>query len=113
MPNFNVDVKIPKDLFLSDKEQLDFVEDAAIEFVEKIRENIRNSKPNGKIYNGHQASAAGQPPAIKTGRLINDIDIDRKGNRVLARFNAPYAGYLEEGTNRIAPRPFVAPILKR
>ena len=55
----------------------------------------------------HTASAAGEAPAVDTGFLINSIQTqmisDTKGEITV---NAEYAEYLEEGTSKMAARPF-------
>jgi len=94
---------------------------AASYLVDRIKDNILESTPAGRIYiiRGvwHQASAPGQPPAVLTGDLL-------KGFFVRAAFgyrekvatayignHVPYAIYLEYGTYKMAPRPYVSPII--
>lgn len=73
----------------------------------------RRPKPRRGFY---QASAPGQPPAIASGRLAKAIRSVR--GRFISPFEAeavidvPYARLLEEGTERMAPRPFVRPALE-
>jgi len=75
---------------------------------------IQHGPKTGKIYkrNGveHQASAPGEPPATDTGNLVNSLDVEHV-KPMLYRVNveAEYAPYLEYGTSRIAPRPFLQP----
>lgn len=70
----------------------------------------------------YRASAPGEPPAVRTGALrasISEPRVGREGRFLVGRLDitAPYAGYLERGTPRIAPRPFarraVEEILRR
>jgi HK97 gp10 family phage protein len=65
----------------------------------------------------HQASAPGEAPATDTGRLLNSISSDAaiEGNRLVAFVRAAtvYARYLEYGTRKIAPRPFLVPAVER
>ncbi len=63
----------------------------------------------------HVASAPGEVPAILTGRLYNSLTpkYTNGGMRavispnVLSERGAPYPKYLEEGTERMAPRPYL------
>lgn len=62
----------------------------------------------------HQASAPGEPPATDTGNLLNSIqsDIsDASRLEVYVEAQAEYAGALEFGTFKMAPRPFLRPAL--
>jgi len=78
----------------------------------------------------HQASAAGQPPAVRTGRLRNSVQTDKKnadnslhalGTKAKGIYGdvvalaltglVPYARFLEYGTKRMKPRPFIVPSL--
>lgn len=63
----------------------------------------------------HVPSNPGEPPAVRTGYLRRST----QGKRVNAQFEsfieieAFYSEYLEFGTYRIAPRPFVRPEVQR
>lgn len=66
----------------------------------------------------HRASAPGQPPTVRTGRLRRSIQMARpqrmqrgslKGWRITLRLL--YAPYLEDGTTQMEARPFVKPTL--
>jgi HK97 gp10 family phage protein len=78
----------------------------------------------------HRASTPGQPPAIDTGTLRASImnDVSVKAGNVTGRVGvdedyiaakAPvgtdvnYGLYLEVGTSRMSPRPYLRPALKR
>lgn len=66
---------------------------------------IRTGRP-------HQASAPGQAPAVLTGFLTNSILSDfPKATEGVITIGAEYAEYLERGTSRMRPRPFVQPAL--
>ena len=78
----------------------------------------------GRIYprgNGafHQASAPGDPPASDTGRLLaasapgNSITFFN--NKLAAEIgpNVRYARFLELGTDRMEPRPFIRPAFRK
>jgi hypothetical protein len=67
-------------------------------------------KPAGGTYN---ASSPGEPPAMRTGTLMRSWR-----PMVFGAYNpgleggTPYAGYLEEGTSKMAARPFVDKIVE-
>lgn len=70
-------------------------------------------RPQGGRY---RASAPGEPPARLTGALLASIsepDVRHEPGALVGQIviAAPYAGYLERGTGRIAPRPFVKPAI--
>lgn len=76
------------------------------------RQLIRQGPKTGRIYriNGrsHQASAPGEPPANLTGRLAKSYNYNVHGPyQMEVGQSAPYAGFLEDGTGRIRPRPNV------
>ena len=66
----------------------------------------------GAIYKrgsvSHQASAAGEAPASDTGRLVASGRFEPHGKAsIKVIFGTEYASYLEFGTSRMAPRPFL------
>ena len=73
----------------------------------------------GRVYkNGHVASSPGQPPAPDSGNLrrnwreqsfVQSNGLGTYGIDVKLRITSDtsYSGYLEFGTSRMAPRPFV------
>lgn len=78
---------------------------------------INNSGRTGRIYNirgnPHTASAPGEAPANRTGRLkksmnyrVRDISEVEWGSLI------PYGEFLEKGTRRMAKRPFLTPIFE-
>ena len=81
------------------------------------------AKPHTRRDQGfHRASAPLQPPALDTGRLHQSIGIDgsrlkqpqptvRVGTKTSDK--VPYAGWLEHGTRKMAPRPFMVPSVKK
>ena len=58
----------------------------------------------------YTASAPGEPPAVRSGtlRVSWTLTTEGGGMRYKAAIESPthYAGYLEEGTRKMAPRPF-------
>jgi HK97 gp10 family phage protein len=61
----------------------------------------------------HQSSAPGQPPANDTGELVDSMVVEKRKNYSLLKINADYAGYLEYGTSKMRPRPFIFPAISR
>ena len=63
------------------------------------------------------ASAAGQPPHLRTGELHGSVDYYVTANGVSAdltlRATADHAVYLEFGTQNMAARPFMRPEIAR
>ncbi len=65
----------------------------------------------GKKY--HVASVKGNPPNVDTGTLKNSLNVQPMGALSYEiRVGTEYAQYLEEGTDKMAARPFFAPVLK-
>ncbi len=72
-------------------------------------------RPNGAI---HWASAPGHPPAVDSGRLLNSIIFDAGSGRIelgsaesgQGGMIVNYAIWLEDGTENMAARPFVAKV---
>jgi len=85
--------------------------DIGSEVVKETARLIINGPKTGRIYSfrggRHQASAPGEPPANRTGRLARSGDfIVRNWQEMTVGEKAEYAGFLEDGTRgRIAPRP--------
>lgn len=78
-----------------------------------LKEDILRRPGSGKIYDKHQASAPGEPPAPDTNNLRSSTNADpsirEEGDDLVGRIvaNAGYAEALEKGTERMAPRPFL------
>ena len=80
---------------------------------------------NGRTYRipytqaNYRASAPGEAPAARTGTLKNSWGIIAMGSAALGRYssgiqtNVPYAELLENGTSRMAARPFREKIIQR
>lgn len=65
------------------------------------------AKARGKGSRFHRASAPGQPPAEDTGKTYRDISVRRmRKGYYRVRFGGA-AGYLEFGTSRMKPRPYI------
>ena len=80
---------------------------------EVVRETARliiNGPKTGRVYSfrgqRHRASAPGEPPANRTGRLARSGDFKvRNWQEMTVGETEEYAKFLEDGTKRIAPRP--------
>lgn len=82
------------------------------------KKSILSGAKTGRTYKrgtvSHRASAPGQPPASDTGRLVSSF-LSQPGPEPLSydvHANAMYAGFLENGTSKMAPRPFLQPAMK-
>lgn len=92
-----------------------------IKSAEAIREEairlILDTPKSGRIYRRgnvfHQASAPGEPPASDTGSLVSRIEVKPVEEDVAAKVvaNTKYAAFLEFGTVKMEPRPFMRPAL--
>lgn len=80
---------------------------------------ILNTKKTGRVYRRrgveHQASAAGEPPASDTGRLVNSrrVEVDTENLRARLAYGTEYALYLSLGTYKMEPRPWLFPALEQ
>lgn len=83
-----------------------------------ITDSMQKEPKGGKIYTrgsvSHQASAPRQAPAVDTGRLVSSINVDFRPDRYyvdagVLPVEVEYARYLEYGTRKMQPRPFIAP----
>lgn len=76
---------------------------------------ILNSPKTGRVYRRggveHIASAPGEPPASDTGRLVNSIETvyDVLQLSGIVRCTVAYGPFLEYGTQKMEPRPFLRP----
>ena len=90
--------------------------------VEKeAKQSIQRGAKAGVVYKRynprrtHKASAPGQPPASDTGFLVSNIKrfIDGDGLGGEVRSRAFYSKFLEFGTSKMLPRPFMFPALEK
>jgi HK97 gp10 family phage protein len=70
----------------------------------------------GRLYGKHRASIPGMPPAVDTGRLRASIthEVESVTGDIIGRVgtNVKYSKWLEHGTSRMEPRPFLFPALE-
>jgi phage gpG-like protein len=70
---------------------------------------------HGRVYQRfnmgkpHQASAAGEAPAVDTGALAQSLNVQPGRYRAMVYTNREYAPHLKFGTTRMAARPFLGP----
>lgn len=74
--------------------------------IDRNKQLISSGPKTGRIYGTHQASAPGQSPANRSGRLLRSAKFLVHGWETMSvGQEAEYATFLEDGTRRIAPRP--------
>ena len=82
--------------------------------------SIQTGAKSGIVYEKynprrtHKSSAPGQPPASDTGNLVRNIRVKQKDkDNVEVQSNAPYSAFLEFGTSKMLPRPFLFPAFEK
>lgn len=74
----------------------------------KLRAGLNSSQKSGRLYRyrgaTHRASAPGEYPARRTGRLAGSVRIDRGPLAVTVGTSTKYAKYLRTGTRRMKRR---------
>jgi len=86
----------------------------AVQVIRNTELRVLKGTRSGRLYGKHRASAAGEAPAVKTGRLRSQWhgsvqgSVNSKGASVIPTLESktPYAGILDKGTRRMASRPF-------
>ena len=77
---------------------------------------VQKGPKTGIKYGKHQASAPGEAPATDTGTLMNSIsgDVRMEHGEVIGEVIAKtfYARWLEYGTKKMEPRPFLGRALR-
>jgi len=62
----------------------------------------------------HRASAPGEAPASDTGNLVSKIIVKQKTKNIInVESNADYSAFLEYGTSKMEPRPFMLPAFEK
>jgi len=110
----SVELKINKAEFnklLSSAEGI--TEEAADKMAKEMKKSILSGAKSGRQYyiNGarHTASAPGQAPANVTGSLVRSIVVNKSNNKATVSISKDYAVFLEFGTSKMRPRPFILP----
>ena len=89
------------------------INDSADSLAKEMKRRIKTGAKSGKQYGNHTASAPGQSPANWTGDLVNSISVEDKGKTSDVIVNSPYAEFLELGTSKMRPRPFIFPSIQK
>ena len=82
------------------------------------KQKIQGGGRGGRTYHRrsvtHQSSAAGEYPKTDTGQLVSSLFFRVGADKLSAFFGTKlaYGRYLEFGTSRMAPRPWLRPTLK-
>lgn len=78
-----------------------------------IKVSMQQTPKGGRTYRRgkkmHTSSTPGSPPALDYGALFNSIKSERDGNGAIVFTDKKYAPPLENGTARMAARPFMRP----
>ncbi len=80
--------------------QVRALEDAAGRLAAAVREAL--SVPGG-------AAAPGEAPSLRSGALRDSVSFAVADGTAVVGSTDPVASYQEQGTRRVAPRPFLAP----
>ena len=82
--------------------------------------SIQTGAKSGVVYQmynprrEHRASAPGQAPASDTGNLVSKIIVKQKTRNITnVESNANYSAFLEYGTSKMQPRPFMLPAFEK
>ena len=118
MINASVFLRINKAEFLKLLDDANAItEEAADKMVENMKTSILSGAKSGRQYykNGarHTASAAGQSPANQTGDLVKSIKVSKSKNKATISISKNYAVFLEFGTSKMRPRPFILPAFQK
>lgn len=114
MVNASVFLRINKDEFLKLLDEANMITElAADKMAKEMKKSILSGAKSGRQYyvNGarHTASAPGQPPANVTGELVRSIKVTKERNKSTINISKNYAIFLEFGTSKMRPRPFIIP----
>ena len=82
--------------------------------------SIQSGAKSGIVYEkynprrSHRASAPGEAPASDTGNLVSKIMVKQKTKNITnVVSNANYSAFLEYGTSKMQPRPFMLPAFEK
>ena len=82
-----------------------------------VKQSMQDSPADGRTYEVgtgqvHVASSPGNPPRVDTGALINSIYVRNAGlARRMIGVGTDYGFILEFGSEKMAARPFMAPMV--
>ena len=82
--------------------------------------SIQGGAKSGIVYEKynprrtHRSSAPGESPASDTGNLVSKIIVKQQSkDKVNVESNANYSAFLEYGTSKMQPRPFMLPAFEK
>lgn len=91
-------------------EASEITDDAAKKMAENMKKSILSGAKSGRTYGSHTASAPGQAPANETGALVRSIKVEKNSKSESTVYvEQDYAVFLEYGTSKMRPRPFILP----
>lgn len=86
----------------------EIVENTAIEVHNIAKKNIAKGSRTGATYKkNRQRSAPGEYPKTDTGELVSSIFWEKRRNYYVVGARALHAYYLEVGTSKMEPRPWL------
>ena len=85
------------------------VYDGSVYMAEEMKKSISSGAKSGRRYGNHTSSAPGQSPANWTGKLLKSIKVQKSKGIAFVYVTAKYAEFLEFGTSKMRPRPFIIP----
>lgn len=85
------------------------VYDGSVYMAEEMKKSISSGAKSGRRYGSHTSSAPGQSPANWTGKLLKSIKVQKSKGIAFVYITAKYAEFLEFGTSKMRPRPFIIP----
>lgn len=85
------------------------VYDGSVYMAEEMKKSIASGTKSGNRYGTHTSSAPGQAPANWTGKLLKSIKVQKTQGKAFVFVTAKYAEFLEFGTSKMRPRPFIIP----
>lgn len=89
------------------------IDDTADALAKEMKRRILTGAKSGRRYGSHTSSAPGQSPANDTGALVNSISVEKKNKNADVIIDKDYAEFLELGTSKMRPRPFIIPSLQK
>lgn len=115
--NAQLDTTVLEQIIAATPEQADRLLRAAAEGITNdVKLEFNTSPPDHTYTRGsiqHTASLPGYPPNVDTGALRASIHWEPAGNRQYIVADGVQKGYwLEEGTDKMQPRPFMQPVFK-
>ena len=85
------------------------VSESSVYMAEEMKKSIASGAKSGRRYGSHTSSAPGQSPANWTGKLLSSIKVQKMKGISFVYVTAKYAEFLEFGTSKMRPRPFIIP----